>query len=233
MPGTTLRDWWKNPPTGTIHVGKGIDIVFNTCLNGTGIRLHSEAGLTTNRTRQENLLAEAAALLREVWPDIYSAFLALTDAIEFLDDPLQSVVSDRLTPGRMLLGTFAHDPLVAATELSHEVAHLYLYEKTRLGQIDDTAETQVFSPWKQTERPIYLTLHALTTYLSQSVFLARYTLDQGTMLPYVTATLGREIERLQIGARAFAEAVGSNMNSQTRDIIGAVEAFTDHAKAAC
>jgi HEXXH motif-containing protein len=133
----------------------------------------------------------------------------------------------------MLLGTFAHDPLVAATELSHEVAHLYLYEKTRLGQIDDTAETQVFSPWKQTERPIYLTLHALTTYLSQSVFLARYTLDQGTMLPYVTATLGREIERLQIGARAFAEAVGSNMNSQTRDIIGAVEAFTDHAKAAC
>lgn len=233
MPSNTLRGWWEKTPTGTIHVGKGIDIVFNPCLNGTGIRLHSDAGLTTNRTRQENLLVEAAALLREVWPDIYGAFLALTDAIEFLDDPLQSVVSNRLTPGRMQLGTFAHDSLVAATELSHEIAHLYLYEKTRLGQIDDTAEIQVFSPWKQTERPIDLALHALTTYLSQSVFLARYTLNQGTMLPYVTATLGREIEKLQIGARAFAEAVGSNIDTQTRDVIEAIEAFTDHAKASC
>ncbi len=228
----TLRAWALDPPVGTEPVGKGIDLVFDPCLNDTRIRLYSAETMTTNRTRQENLLVESVGILKEAWPDIHGALIELTDAIEFLDDPLRTVVSNENSPGKMQLGTFAHDPLVAATGLSHEIAHLYLYEKTRLGQIDDSSNKQVFSPWKQCERPAYLTLHALTTYLTQSLFLARYTLSREIVLPYVQATLGREIKRLQLGARAFAESVGTDISPQTQSILEAVESFTDEARKA-
>lgn len=228
-----LEQWAAGERSISPHVGKGIDIGFDSCLAGTDIRLYSDLGVTGSQTRQMNLLSEASVVMKETWPALYGAFLCLTDSIQFLDDPLLTVVSDKLEPGLMQLGTFAHDPLVAATGLSHEVAHLFLYERTRLGQIEDLSDARIFSPWKQRERPTYLTLHALTTYLTQSVFLARYSLHEGVFLPYVTATLQREIERLKLGAHAFAKAEGGSMTPQTRSILEAVESFTDLAEPAC
>lgn len=194
------------PGVAEPRVSRNLCFVPDLRIEGTDIVLEipEDVGRTSDIGAN---LATALRRLRAVWPEGADLVSATTHRIDVVDEPRMMSRSYRDLPARTTLGTHPKTTLDWGVAILHEAMHLFLYEETRHSPYLRRPDVPVESPWKGCPRPAYLVLHALATFSTQTVYLARAALASDSAAGDVGAAIASELDRLRTALSAILAAL--------------------------